>query len=123
METVMIQWMAARKAASMWWPALVGAAVIAGPIFMLGQCSGVEIQKNRQASAQVSDITKNSAAREAAAGERARDDAAVDQLERNLSDAAKASPDARPSDGMRSFDCQRLLNAGINAPECRRPGG
>ena len=119
----MIEWMAARKAASMWWPAVVGAVVIAGPAFLLGQCSGIASQKNRQAAAQVTDITRNSAARETAAGERARDDAAVDQLERNLSDAAKASPDARPSDGMRSFDCERLRNAGINAAECRRPAG
>lgn len=115
----MIQWMAARAAARMWWPAVLGAFVIAGPAFLLGQCSGISSQKNRQAAAQVTDITRNSAARETAAGERARDDAAVDQLERNLSDAAKASPDARPSDGMRSFDCQRLRNAGIDAPECR----
>lgn len=114
----MIQWMAARSIARTWWPAVVGAVVVAGPVFLVGQCSGAERQKDRQAAAQVSDITRNSAAREAAAGERARDDAAVDQLERNLTDAAKASPDARPSDGMRSFDCQRLRNAGVDAPEC-----
>ena len=115
----MVEWMAARTIARTWWPALVGAVVIAGLAFLLGQCSDIASQKSRQAAAQVSDITRNSAARETAAGERARDDAGVDQLERNLSDAAKASPDARPSDGMRSFDCQCLLSAGVDAPECR----
>lgn len=116
---MIVQWQAARTIARMWWPALVGALVIVGPAFLLGQCSGVEIQKDRQAKAQVSDVTRNSAAREQAAGERARDDAAVDHLERNLRDAATASPDAKPSAGMRSFDCQRLRNAGVDAPECR----
>lgn len=115
----MIEWMAARTFARTWWPAVVGAAVIAGPAFLLGQCSGVGVEKSRQAKAQISDITRNSAARETAAGERARDDAAVDQLQRKLVDAAKTSPDARPSDGMRSFDCQRLRNAGVDAAECR----
>lgn len=117
----MIQWMAAREAARMWWPAVVGAALIAGPAFMLGQCSGVEIQKDRQAKAEVSAVTRDSAAKIQAAGERARDEAAVDKLEKDLRDAASGLPDAAPSDRLRRFDCQRLRNAGVDVsgvPEC-----
>ena len=115
----MIEWMAARTIARTWWPAVVGAVVIAGPAFFLGQCSRHEIQADRQAKAEVSAISRFSAARETAAGERTRDDAAVDQLQRKLFDAAQAPPDARPRDGVRSFDCQRLRNAGVDAAECR----
>jgi hypothetical protein len=110
----MIQWMAARAAARTWWPAVVGAAAIFSLAFMLGQCSGVEIQKNRQAKAEVSAITKDSAAKIQAAGERARDDAAITKLEKDLRDAASGLPDAAPSERLRRFDCQRLRNDGVD---------
>lgn len=116
---MIVQWQAARSIARLWWPALVGAAAISAPAFLLGQCSGAEVEKNRQAKAEVSDVTRNGAARETAADERGRDNAEVDNLERNLTDAARSSPDALPSAGMRSFDCQRLRNAGVDAAECR----
>jgi hypothetical protein len=33
---MIVEWQAARTIARMWWPAVVGAPVIAGPAFLLG---------------------------------------------------------------------------------------
>ena len=44
-------WKTEFAAAPMWWPAIVGAVFIAGPVFLLGRCSGTAIQKDRQAVA------------------------------------------------------------------------
>ena len=62
----------------------MGAFAIVGPAFLLGQCSGARIEADRQAKSEASAISQT------AVGERVRDEAAVNQLEMNLSDAAKA---------------------------------
>lgn len=114
----MIQWMAARSLARTWWPALVGAAVISGPMFLLGQCSGARIERDRTKVEASAALTRNADAREQAAGERARDQIAVDQLKKDLRNATADMPDTAPSERLRRFDCQRLRNAGVSSPEC-----
>ena len=69
----MIQWMAARSAWRRWWPAMVGACVVAGPVFLVGQCSGAQHERNKQAGSSVAVVARDGAAKETAAGERAAD--------------------------------------------------
>lgn len=54
----MVEWMAARTIARTRYPALVGALVISGPTFLLGQCSIASHQINNQIAGQVGAIER-----------------------------------------------------------------
>lgn len=88
----MIEWMAACTIARTWWPALVGAVVIAGPAFLLGQCSGAAIQKERQAIAQIGAIERAGKAKETAAKERAASNINIAAAQQERSDAIRCDP-------------------------------
>lgn len=119
----MIQWMAARAAARTWWPALVGAAAVAGPVFMLGQCSGVQIQKSREAAARASAFEVVGRANTAAAGERAEDAHRITNAQEEQSHAIQSAPDQKPGPGRLRRACVQLRQQGTAAgslpAECR----
>lgn len=108
----MIQWMAARKAASMWWPAVVGAVVIAGPAFLLGQCSGAAHQTDKQEADQIGAIERAGKANETAAGERAASTSNITAAQQERSDAIQTAPDQRPSPGRLARACVQLRQQG-----------
>lgn len=108
----MIQWMAARSFARTWWPALVGAAVIAGPVFLLGHCSGVQAQKARQVAASVSTVKRVGEANTAAAGERAEDNHRITANQEERAHAIQSAPDQNPSPGRLARACLQLRQQG-----------
>lgn len=108
----MIQWMAARSVARTWWPALVGAAVIAGPIFLLGQCSGARIEKARQQVAAIPAIERVGQANTAAAGERAEDNHRITANQEERAHAIQSAPDQNPSPGRLARACLQLRQQG-----------
>ena len=108
----MIQWMAARAAVRAYWPALVGAVAVAGPAFMLGQCSGVEIQKTRDAAAQVAAVEIVGRANTAAAGERADDAHRITAAEEEQSRPIQSAPDQKPGPGRLRRACVQLRQQG-----------
>lgn len=108
----MIQWMAARSVARTWWPALVGAAVIAAPAFMLGQCSGVQIEKRRQAVAAIPAVERVGQANTVAAGERAEDAHRITANQEERSNAIQSAPDQKPSPGRLARACVQLRQQG-----------
>lgn len=119
----MITWMAARTAARVWWPALVGAIAVAGPAFMLGQCSGVEIQRDRQQVEQIPAVEAVGRANTAAAGERAAQNHTITAAQEEQSRAIQSAPDAKPSPGRLRRACVQLRQQGTPAErlpaECR----
>lgn len=119
----MIQWMAARTVARTWWPALVGAAVIAGPVFLLGQRSGVQLQKDRAEAARVSAVEIVGQANTAAAGQRAEDTHRITAAEEEQSRAIQSAPDQKPGPGRLRRACVQLRQQGTPADrlpsECR----
>lgn len=123
---MIVEWQAARAAARAWWPALVGAVAIAGPAFMLGQCSGVEIQKTRQTARQVPAVEAVGRANTAAAGERVAQNHTITAAQEEQSRAIQSAPDAKPSPGRLRRACVQLRQQGTPAErlpaECR-PGG
>jgi hypothetical protein len=122
----MIQWMAARTVARTWWPALVGAAVIVAPAFMLGQCSGVQIEKRRQAVATVPAVERVGQANTAAAGQRAEDAHRITANQEEQSHAIQSAPDEKPGPGRLRRACVQLRQQGTSADrlpaECRPEG-
>jgi hypothetical protein len=122
----MIQWMAARAAARAWWPALVGAVTIAGPVFMLGQCSGVQIQKARAAAAQISTVEVLGRANAAAAGERVEDVGRIASRQQEQTRVIQSTPDQKPGPGRLRRACVQLRQQGASAErlptECRSAG-
>ena len=122
----MIQWMAARAAARAYWPALVGAVAVAGPIFMLGQCSGVQLQKDRAEAARISAVEIVGQANTAAAGQRAEDTHRITAAEEEQSRAIQSAPDQKPGPGRLRRACVQLRQQGTPAErlpaECRPEG-
>ncbi|MBP6877495.1 MAG: hypothetical protein KBC34_05710 [Phenylobacterium sp.] len=120
----MIAWMAARAAARAWWPGLVGAAVAAGPVFMLGQCSGVEIQKARDQAASLRAIEQVGRANATAAGQRTDDSRRITARHEEQSHAIQSAPDAKPSAGRLRRACVQLRQQGLERlpAECRPEG-
>ena len=118
--------MAARSVARTWWPALVGAAVIAGPIFLLGQCSGARIEKARQQVAAIPAIERVGQANTAAAGERAEDAHRITSAQEEQSRAIQSTPDEKPGPGRLRRACVQLRQQGTAAhrlpAECRPEG-
>ncbi|HQP21469.1 MAG TPA: hypothetical protein PLG07_14280, partial [Phenylobacterium sp.] len=109
----MIQWMAARGVARTWWPALVGAAVIAGPVFLLGHCSGVQAQKDRDVAASVSTVKRVGEANTTAAGERAEDNHRITSAQEEQSHAIQSAPDEKPGPGRLRRACVQLRQQGL----------
>ena len=110
---MIVQWQVARKIAGVWWPALVGALVIAGPAFMLGQCSGVQIQKNRDVAASVSTVKQVGEANTTAAGQRATDNHNITARQEEQSSAIQSAPDEKPSVGRVRRACVQLRQQGL----------
>lgn len=110
-----------------WWKAGVGALVGAALVFPLGQCSGVQIQKDRAKAASVKAIVRNSGATEKAAEQRGVDAASTAARAEGRLDAIQGIPDQRPSAVRCAYNRQRLLDHGVkNVPACQgydRPGG
>ena len=117
----MIQWMAARSIARTWWPAVVGALVVAGPVFLVGQCSGADRERDKQAASSVAVVARDGAAKETAAGERAADKSRIAGNQQEQSDAVHSKPDQAPSAGRRSRACVQLRQQGT--PPDRLPAG
>lgn len=117
---MIVQWQAARKIAGVWWPALVGALVIAGPAFMLGQCSGVQIQKNRDVAASVSTVKQVGEANTTAAGQRITDANRITARQQEQSNAIQSAPDQKPGLGRLRRACEQLRQQGTERlpPEC-----
>lgn len=111
----MITWMTARLTARAWLPAVVGAVAVAGPAFMLGQCSGVEIQKDRQVVAQVPTVKAVGLANTAAAGERVVQNHTITAAQEEQSRAIQSAPDAKPSPGRLRRACVQLRQQGASA--------
>jgi len=122
----MIAWTAARVAAGTWWPALAGAAIIAGPVFLLGQCSGAQIEKRRQAVAAIPAVERVVQANTAAAGERAEDAHRITSAQEEQSHAIQSAPDEKPGPGRLRRACVQLRQQGTPADrlpaECRPEG-
>jgi len=122
----MIQWMAARAAARIWWPAFVGAVAIAGPVFILGQCSGVQIQKTRELATRVSAAEVVGRANTAAASERGDDARRITSRQEEQSHAIQSAPDQKPGPGRLRRACVQLRQQGTAAErlpaECRPEG-
>jgi hypothetical protein len=99
-----------------WWKAAVWAAVIAGPVFLMGQCSGAGNERTRTKAAQAVAVAaataKDSGAKETAAGERIQDDRAVAALTQELTNAVAQVPDETPDAVAVRLGCQRLRAAG-----------
>lgn len=99
-----------------WWKALVGAIVVAGPIFLLGQCSGAGHARDKtdaaQAVAVASALKTDGAAKEVAGTERLADERQVNALTEKLTDAVAQVPDETPDAVAVRLGCQRLRNAG-----------
>jgi hypothetical protein len=95
-----------------WWKAAVGAAVIAGPVFLMGQCSGAGNERKRSeaaiAVAVTAATTKNSGLLEKAGEERAADVARVQEQTERLTDAIAAGPDETPGAVAVRASCERL---------------
>ena len=104
----MIEWMAARASARNWLPAMAGALAVAGPIFLLGQCSGVEIERGRQAAAQTKAVETVGRADIAAAAARAEDRHRIAQTEKEQSRAIQSAPDQKPGPGRLQRACLQL---------------
>lgn len=120
----MITWMAARTAARTWWPAVIGAVAVAGPAFMLGQCSGVQIQKNRDVAASVSTVKQVGEANMTAAGQRVTDANRITARQQEQSNAIQSAPDQKPGPGRLRRACEQLRQQGTERlpAECRPQG-
>ena len=122
----MIAWTLVRMAARTWWPALVGAAVIAGPVFLLGQCSGAQIEKRRRAVAAIPAVERVGRANAAAAGERAEDAHRITSAQEEQSHAIQSAPDEKPGPGRLRRACVQLRQQGTSVDrlpaECRPEG-
>ena len=117
----MTQWMAARSAWRTWWPAVVGAVAVAGPVFLVGQCSGAQHERDKQAGSSVTVVARDGAAKESAAGERAVDKSRIAGNQQEQTDAVHSKPDQAPSAGRRSRACVQLRQQGT--PADRLPAG
>lgn len=109
----MITWMAARTAARTWWPAVVGALVIAGPAFLLGHCSGAQAQKDREVAASVSVVKQVGEANTTAAGQRVTDNHNITARQEEQSSAIQSAPDEKPSVGRVRRACVQLRQQGL----------
>lgn len=120
-------WLAIKAAWSTWRPALLGAAVVAAPCFLLGQCAGAVHEKDRQeaaaAVATVEALKTDGAAKEKAAGERLADAEAVADLKEELTDAVADLPDDEPSARRVALGCARLRNQGQDTTRLPACGG
>ena len=100
--------------ASSWWKAAVGAAVVAAPLFLLGQCHGVQLERDR-AKVEAAKITVRAAeTRVTAAEERAADNNRITARQEDLSSADDQAADSRPSDARRSRNCRILCRQGAD---------
>lgn len=101
-----------------WWRALLGAAIVFAPAFLLGQCSGQRSAAAKysaaRAIANVETIKADGASKEIAANERRVDDALVSEHKKDLTDAVAALPDAMPSARRVALACQRLRQQGTD---------
>ncbi len=122
-----MNWIVLKAAWSTWWRALLGAAVVAGPCFLLGQCAGAASEKDRQqaaaAVATVEALKTDRAAKERAADERLADAEAVADLKEELTDAVADLPDDEPSARRVALGCARLRNQGLDTSRLPACGG
>lgn len=116
--------------AKSWWKAGVGALVVAGPVFLMGQCSGADIQKDRAEAARAvatqAAIKTDLGAQAKSADERLADQAEVTNLTEELTDAVAEVPDEKPDAVAVALGCQQLRNAGRDVsglPACSGPQG
>jgi hypothetical protein len=102
-----------------WWKAGAGALVGAALAFPLGQCSGVDIQKDRDKAASIASLQLDARAKETAAEQRGQDAATTAARAQGRIDATKNQPDAAPGALRCQFERKRLLDAGVkNVPAC-----
>jgi hypothetical protein len=113
-----------------WWKAALGAVLMFGPAFLLGQCSGKDIEQDRQEAARavavVEALQNDGAAKEVAAGERLADAVAVAEMKEELTDAVQDLPDGLPSARRVALACARMRADGRDVsdlPACSGPGG
>ena len=92
----MIQGMATRAVTRSWGPALAGACAVAGPVFILGQCSGARIQRTREVAARLASVESVGRANAASAGERAEDARRIVSRQEKQSRAIQSAPALKP---------------------------
>lgn len=101
-----------------WWRALIGATLMFGPAFLLGQCSGQRSAEAKydaaRAIANVETLKIDGASKEAAANERSVDDALINEHKKDLTDAVAELPDALPSARRVALACARLRAQGAD---------
>lgn len=121
---MIVEWQSARTIARTWWPALVGAAVIAGPAFLLGHCSGAQAQNDREVAASISAVKQVGEANATAAGQRANDNHNITARQEEQSSAIQSAPDEKPSVGRVRRACVQLRQQGLERlpAECRPEG-
>lgn len=111
---------------STWWRAALGAAIVAGPCFMLGHCHGIDAEKERTkaavAVATVEVMKVDGNAKEVAANERLSETVAIAERKEQLTDAVSSLPDSIPSVRRVALACARLHAQGTDTasiPACR----
>lgn len=128
----MIQWFAAKGGLAAvkglvgkWWKLGAGAILGAALVFPVGQCSGAQNAKAKQAAAiaqaDAREQAKNSKLLEAASRERAADTAKITEEAKGRSNAIRAGEDAPTSGPECRLNRRRLLDAGFreaDLPKC-----
>jgi hypothetical protein len=110
---------AALALARSWWKAGLGVVIGAALALPVGQCQGANAEKSRQAArnaeAALQAEIRNTAAKEAAAAQRAADLARVTAAEKGRTDAIRAGADEAPSGPELRLACERLRAQGTAA--------
>lgn len=101
-----------------WWRGAAGAVLGAFLAFPVGQCSGVQIQKDRQAVAAAKILKLEIRGTVEAAEQRGKDAATVAARSEGRLDAIKNQPDTRVSPMRCEYNRKRMLDAGLKPPPC-----
>lgn len=109
---------AALALARAWWKAALGAVLMFGPAFLLGQCSGAANQRVKDAAAldRANAAAQRiiNAANELAANERLKDALRLGKQQKDRIDAIEAAPPSRTGAATHALGCQRLRQAGLD---------
>lgn len=110
-----------------WWPALAGAAVVVAPSFLVGQCSGKNIARQQyeaaRAVANVEVLKEDGDIKEVLAAQQKTDDALVNEVKKELTDAVSDLPDTLPSARRVALACARLRAQGTDTATLPACGG
>ena len=108
-----------------WWKVGLGAVLVFGPAFLLGQCSGAGNERDRLEAARavtvIETLKEDGAAREVSAGERLADASAVAENREDLINAVQDLPDGLPSARRVALACERMRQQGVDladVPAC-----